>query len=631
MARTITARTAVVGIAVAIFSLARVGQAFADSGSTSSVVAAARDSGTSLPGDGSATAAAPPAHPGWVEYYIVPAPAAGVTQSLQQIAFITLGNASFAQQIFQLNARRVQPDGGRLVSPDAALTPGWILELPAAAQGPGVIYGPLPAITPAPVSGAKVPRKSAAARSAATRPAGRRSLPAGRPSASVGETAAELTALVVLVFGLCLALTRRRWPAGSRRSPVRPTTAAPPPQDSAVAARELMTVGAGVPAWLAEAPDDPAGNEAMLPGGRHRREPGPELTAEGAGASGAGGEPPRYRPDEGKAPAQSTEPAALRELDGRADHSDDMPHYLTWLSSDAGTAADDQESAGNGMSRVPDRDGAPADAAADGAPGERAPAKATYGPSWSPRSAGDDDAQAQASPPEKRRPQRKLPPAALHLLGASLRKGKESSSGSPVQRLQVMLGSDKVEVVLTQAPAAGHNGKPRSGNAWLAASPYLAWTPLPYEIPDGGTAFACLGTGDEGCLFIDLAAAPGFITITGDIDSAARLTESLAHQVCRQVKEDSSCTVVLVDDVVPEPHPPGAVAARGLRDLGLVGPDVAAPETEIVFCTLRESEDALVLARYASRSAHRVVPVVLAELPGAPWSFCATAEVLQSG
>jgi hypothetical protein len=186
-------------------------------------------------------------------------------------------------------------------------------------------------------------------------------------------------------------------------------------------------------------------------------------------------------------------------------------------------------------------------------------------------------------------------------------------------------------VVLAQAPAAGHNGKPRSGNAWLAASPYLVWAPLPYETPDGGAAFACLGTGYEGCLFIDLAAAPGFITITGDKDSAARLAESLAHQLCRQAAEDSSCMVVLVDDIVPEPRPAGAVVAATLRDLGLLGPDVPIPETEIVFCTLRTSEDVLILARYAGRSAHRVVPVVLADLPGAPWSFSARAQPAQGG
>jgi hypothetical protein len=201
----------------------------------------------------------------------------------------------------------------------------------------------------------------------------------------------------------------------------------------------------------------------------------------------------------------------------------------------------------------------------------------------------------------------------------------EEASYGPAQHYQVMLGDDRVDVVLAQGPAACRNGKARNPKAWLATTPYLAWASLPYETPDGGVAFACLGAGDEGCLFIDLAAAPGTIAITGDRDSAAHLAESLAHQLCRQVADDSSCTVVLVGDVVPDPPPSRAVLAPTLHDLGFVS-DAAAPETEIVFCTLGTNEDASILARHASRSAHRVVPVVLADLPGAPWTFSITAQ-----
>jgi len=71
--------------------------------------------------------------------------------------------------------------------------------------------------------------------------------------------------------------------------------------------------------------------------------------------------------------------------------------------------------------------------------------------------------------------------------------------------------------------------------------------------------------------------------------------------------------------------------AATLRDLGLLGPDVHIPKTEMVFCALRASEDALALARYVGRSAHRVVPVVLADLPGAPWSLRVRAQPAQGG
>jgi hypothetical protein len=254
------------------------------------------------------------------------------------------------------------------------------------------------------------------------------------------------------------------------------------------------------------------------------------------------------------------------------------------------------------------------------------PAQARAMPGEAPTSAGHRGRPDDEVPMDGPGPELALSPAALHLLGACVAKGTGDSADDSVQRHQVTLGDDKVEVVLARAPAVGRSGKLGSGNAWLATSPYLVWAPLPYETPDGGAAFAYLGTGDEGCLFIDLAAAPGFITITGDSDSVSRLAESLAHQLCRQAADDGSRMVVLVDDVVPEPRPAGAMAAVTLRDLGLLGADVPIPETEVVFCTVRASEDALVLGRYVGRSAHRVIPVVLADLPGAPWSFSATAQ-----
>jgi hypothetical protein len=727
MARTVIARTAIAGIAAAIFSVGGAGPAGAQAGFAGSTAAPARDGGTSHRSDGAATVSAPPTHPGWVKYYIVPAPAGGVTLTLQQIALLTLGSSSFAAQIFQLNAGRIQPDGGRLVSA-GTLTPGWILELPAAAQGPGVMYGPLPVISPEPVSRAKVPGTSAGAGSpasgrATSGPARQRARPAGRPAELIAENGAELVALIVLVFGLGLALTRRRRPARSRQMPALPASGAPALHDSAIAARELTTVGGGGgPAWLAEAPDSSAGNDAMLPGylvaqdalparaqavarnapaparprgngvpgrdhdqdpgqpgrrrrtglpgGRHRRHPDHPVPPGDAGpASGAAGPRPTFSPRERETLAPPLEPLPPLEPAEGPGHADDIPRYPAWLGSPEATAADLQQPADGGAPRaqpashadapavpaardddLPRRNSrkqadrlaansgqqladSPADAPADAEAGDRVPDRGEPGAGRSPGSAEGDEAQSQATPPDKRkrRPERTLTPAALHLLGASLRKGKDSGSDGRVQRHQVMLGDDKVEVVLAQAPAPGRNGKPRSGNAWLATSPYLVWAPLPYETPDGGKAFACLGTGDEGCLFIDLAAAPGFITITGDSDSAARLAESLAHQLCRRAAEDESCMVVIVDDVVPEPRPLGAVVAPTLRDLGLLGPDVPVPETEVVFCTVRASEDALVLARYVGRSAHRVVPVVLGDLPDAPWSLHASAWPARSG
>lgn len=213
-------------------------------------------------------------------------------------------------------------------------------------------------------------------------------------------------------------------------------------------------------------------------------------------------------------------------------------------------------------------------------------------------------------------------PAALRVLGARpLRERGEYDM--PPQRYQVALGDDRIEVLLTDAPAVGQASRPRAGNTWLAATPYLLWAPLPYDVPDDGLAFACVGAGDEGCLFIDLGAAPGAVAIDGDTHATLRLAESIAHQLCARAAADHTFSVLSVGRAIPEPHPASARLVPTLRDLAEASLDSPPDSTDIVFCELRTNEDAFVLARHVRSSLHRVVPVVLGHLPGAAWSFTA--------
>jgi hypothetical protein len=94
-------------------------------------------------GGAAAGASGSPA-PARVKYYIVPA--AGTTD-LYQVAARTLGDSSRDVEIFDLNRGRLQPDGGRLEDP-RVVHPGWILQLPWDAVGPGVHYGLLPTVVP---------------------------------------------------------------------------------------------------------------------------------------------------------------------------------------------------------------------------------------------------------------------------------------------------------------------------------------------------------------------------------------------------------------------------------------------------------------------------------------------------
>lgn len=186
-----------------------------------------------------------------------------------------------------------------------------------------------------------------------------------------------------------------------------------------------------------------------------------------------------------------------------------------------------------------------------------------------------------------------------------------------VQEHDVAFGDDRIHVVLAGARVAGHDGQPGHGHA---SAPYLAWTPLPYDIPDIGVAFACLGAGEDGCLFVDLAAAPGMVAIGGDGQAAVRLAESIADQLCMASAAGGSCRVVVIGNALPPP--PGATWIAGLSDLEstLRG---SVDGTTVVFCQSRSSQDMRILARYASDKGHPVVPVVLASLPDAPWSITA--------
>lgn len=82
--------------------------------------------------------------PGSSRYYQVGPPQGGQRDYLYQIAVRTLGDGNRYREIFELNRGRLQADNGRLTDPLAALQPGWVLELPADARGPGVQVGPLP-------------------------------------------------------------------------------------------------------------------------------------------------------------------------------------------------------------------------------------------------------------------------------------------------------------------------------------------------------------------------------------------------------------------------------------------------------------------------------------------------------
>ncbi|MEU0546527.1 S8 family serine peptidase [Micromonospora sp. NPDC005979] len=91
----------------------------------------------------------------YVLYATVTAGGATKAPTLTDIAERYLGDGGRAQELFNINSGRQQPDGAALTDPDR-LTAGWYIVLPWDAVGPGVQYGVLPtrppAASPAPTS-----------------------------------------------------------------------------------------------------------------------------------------------------------------------------------------------------------------------------------------------------------------------------------------------------------------------------------------------------------------------------------------------------------------------------------------------------------------------------------------------
>lgn len=302
----------------------------------------------------------------------------------------------------------------------------------------------------------------------------------------------------------------------------------------------------------------------------------------------------------GSSPAIEPGDAALLAAPGSGEAG--WPDYLKYRAPEQDPAARDLEASDP-----------PTAAVAPGAPDLTVPDRASLTPS-----AGQDAARPR---------EMTLSPVALRILGAQRSSAQRTQlRDMPARRHRVALGDYWIDVVLAETPAAGGHGKPLGGHTWLAASPYLAWAPLPHDVPEGGVAFVCVGAGDEGCLFIDLAAAPGAISIGGDPAGAARLAESIARQLCVTAGSDHPSTVLVVGAALPRPLPSGSRWVETFADLK---PAVSRGEdagSEIVICELASNEEAFALARYTNSASGRVIPVILANIPDAPWSF--TAEPL---
>jgi hypothetical protein len=223
--------------------------------------------------------------PARVKFYVVPPPGNGHAESLFTIAAETLGDGGEYMEIFSLNKGRLQPNGGRLTNP-RIIEPGWILQLPADAAGPGVHFGPLPVVTPT-VS--------------------------HRPSRPGGTGSAIVISGVLLAFvvtGLTVRLIRRRAGRGLRRRPMHART--PGPRATYGAGRSpttRLTRPKPDQGWQLSRDCDPGRPppDDDRPGWPHPRDPSPGWQSPADGS----GPPPTPAPPQ-QAPVRPGSPAALR-------------------------------------------------------------------------------------------------------------------------------------------------------------------------------------------------------------------------------------------------------------------------------------------------------------------------------
>ncbi|HTZ29445.1 MAG TPA: hypothetical protein VMC83_35935 [Streptosporangiaceae bacterium] len=574
-------------------------------------------------------------HRTWVKYYIVPPSHNGQKAFLYGIAAQVLGNGNLYPEIFNLNKGRLQPDGARLENP-STIDSGWILILPAAAQGPGVHFGPLPAphrtwvkyyIVPPPHNGQK---------------------------AFLFEIAAQVLGngnLYPEIFNLNKG---RLQPDGARlENPsaidpgwilILPAAAQGPgvhfgplPGQSAAGQQDIEIVGVPKP-WILRAL---VGCLALLGMILMVSAVRAWLTAQ-RGQHRYGGARPLAA---GRGVSQDVRRSAPVGITQSADQGAGRPVHLPRTASTAAMSPPPAPSLATGH-RLQTRGPAlgqepcslpPATAGASSLPQAMTvstgrPLVATGSPlglegrGWAPSVPAARDPAGNWSDGTDEEP---LSPAALRLLGVRTRSARQATAAAAVLRHEVVLGDYRVQAVLAEAPASNRERRSPEAKTWVASAPYLVWTPLPHDVPDG-LAFACVGAGNEGCLFIDLAAAPGAVALGGEYEAAARLAESIAHQLCSGPSADR-IHLVVVGDAVPTPHPPGREWVRSVGDLGLRGRPSLYEQAELVFCRLNSNEDVFPLARYVASAPHRVVPVVLADLPGAPWSFTAYPSRRRAG
>ncbi|MER5767853.1 hypothetical protein [Streptomyces sp. NPDC001985] len=622
-----------------------------------------------------------------VKYYIVSEQPGGEPEFVFAIAERTLGDGNRFQEIFELNKGRRQPDG-KVMESATAVPAGWVLRLPPDARGAGVRFGALPGTapaTPAPGAPGEGPAARAAAPpsegsgplplalaiggSLATGAAGatlvlrRRRPPAVSGPAAPAPSARIAPPAPLVVSADPMAESGAPTPAGPVVPAVRAASAGPVvPAARAVPAVSVAEPGVAAPA-VSVADSGVAAPAARVVPAVRAASAGPVVPAARAVPAGPVVDPGVASP---AAPAPPVVPAAQVADSGVTSPAAPAPPVVpVGRVADSGVAvpaarlvpavraasagpvvpaaqavpatpvvptAQTTPAARGAIHSGPDapdgaRSSAPIGALAGvagtvthptavsaasvmpvGLPGAGTPPSGT--PAAPP--AGGAPAPSQPLPPGAADPEASAPAAPPAAPGRRTRGRRVEVRRSLAPPLRVHFGDDTVDIDFgAGGPAPGDEA--------------VVWLPVPYETPAGDGAFVCVGSAEPaGCLFLDLARAPGPVAVTGDPDAARRLLETLVLQLSAG---PAPVHTVAVGRVAAEEGAEAAERLPSLPELVSRWADRTDPRLTVVFCALDTPEDETALARLRAAPAAPAapfVPVVLGE-PATPaaWRFTA--------
>jgi hypothetical protein len=154
------------------------------------------------------------------------------------------------------------------------------------------------------------------------------------------------------------------------------------------------------------------------------------------------------------------------------------------------------------------------------------------------------------------------------------------------------------------------------------------WTASPEQVPTRAVAPVFLGAGPRGCLFVDLALAPGVITVSGEPLVRAQLGAQLVNRLGVAARDGNRriCVVVAgapfdLDYIIVDAARVPALSALDQCALP------AAAEVCFVVCHLAEPDDAARILALAGRRDRRIIPIVVDDVIGSDWSLFAPTPV----